>query len=387
MKKILLTILILFNAFAGFTQATINAPSSITSGNTFNLTASGENSGSYIFGTPYVYHSPTYTTTPANQSVSFSTIQQAGYPYSTSGQPSKFSMSINTTSSSAVTVTFNVRFQIGNNSGGVFPTVDKLLTVTVNPSVTTYYNTAKSGSFTRNNCGAGLTGSTVTYTVPANTPSCNSNISQADADTKAQNLLNANGQAYANANGVCNQTYYNTAITSNFSKNDCPVYANSGPSVPYTVPGSKYSSTISQEDADAKAQAEINANGQANANANGTCINKTTMTITYTNQGYSGASITRFRVFDNNGTLLYDFNEAQLIAGQEIPRSSAYTFVLTTSGNTDTWKSLEYRASDGPTTQQAQSIVDNNNSNTYTFSGVNVSNSYLFQLFLYSSFA
>jgi hypothetical protein len=64
-----------------------------------------------------------------------------------------------------------------------------------------YNNVAASGAFTRNNCPAGYTGSTVTYTVPAGTYI--STISQLDADQQAQNDVNANGQAYANANGTC----------------------------------------------------------------------------------------------------------------------------------------------------------------------------------------
>jgi YD repeat-containing protein len=67
----------------------------------------------------------------------------------------------------------------------------------------TWYNTVQSGNFTRNNCGTGYTGSTVTYTVPANTYS--SNISQADADGKATQDIQNNGQNYANANGTCTQ--------------------------------------------------------------------------------------------------------------------------------------------------------------------------------------
>jgi Family of unknown function (DUF5977) len=66
---------------------------------------------------------------------------------------------------------------------------------------TTYSNVIKSGTFTRNNCASGYTGSSVTYTVPAGTYT--SVISQADADQLAQNDVNANGQAYANTNGTC----------------------------------------------------------------------------------------------------------------------------------------------------------------------------------------
>ncbi|HKO82679.1 MAG TPA: DUF5977 domain-containing protein, partial [Chitinophagaceae bacterium] len=64
-----------------------------------------------------------------------------------------------------------------------------------------WYNVAKSGTFVRNNCGAGYTGSQVIYTVAANTYF--SAVSPEAADQLAQNDVNANGQAYANANGTC----------------------------------------------------------------------------------------------------------------------------------------------------------------------------------------
>jgi len=64
-----------------------------------------------------------------------------------------------------------------------------------------YRNVQRSGNFTRNNCGPGFTGSTVTYTVLANIYT--SFVSQVDADQMAQNDVNSNGQTYANANGTC----------------------------------------------------------------------------------------------------------------------------------------------------------------------------------------
>lgn len=64
-----------------------------------------------------------------------------------------------------------------------------------------YKNIAKSGTFTRNNCGAGYTGGVVTYSVASGVYL--STISQVDADNKAQVDVNANGQNYANINGVC----------------------------------------------------------------------------------------------------------------------------------------------------------------------------------------
>ena len=65
-----------------------------------------------------------------------------------------------------------------------------------------YTNTqAYSGSFTRNNCGPGFVGSDVIYSVPAN--SVTSYVSVADANTLAQQKIQQEGQAYANANGSC----------------------------------------------------------------------------------------------------------------------------------------------------------------------------------------
>ena len=66
-----------------------------------------------------------------------------------------------------------------------------------------YYNTEVSASFTNNSCGAGYIGSTVTYIVPSTKHK--SLISQADADLKATNDLNTNGQNYANTHGSCTE--------------------------------------------------------------------------------------------------------------------------------------------------------------------------------------
>lgn len=67
---------------------------------------------------------------------------------------------------------------------------------------TKFLNAARTQNFYRNNCGTGSTGSQVPYTVYYG--KYGSLISQADADNQAQNDINANGQNYANANGVCN---------------------------------------------------------------------------------------------------------------------------------------------------------------------------------------
>jgi len=130
---------------------------------------------------------------------------------------------------------------------------------------TKYFNNYLSKSYVKGNCVAGE-GSSVTYRVPANKYS--STISQADADSKAQVDMDANGQNYANANGIC--FFSNVYIEQTFTRNNCEVGVN-GSQVKYSVPAGKYVSTISQADANAKATAEITAMGQTNANENGAC--------------------------------------------------------------------------------------------------------------------
>ena len=70
-----------------------------------------------------------------------------------------------------------------------------------NYATTKYYNVEKSQTFTRSNCGSNAIGGIYTYYVPEGKYS--SMVSQADADQKAQNDINSNGQMAANINGTC----------------------------------------------------------------------------------------------------------------------------------------------------------------------------------------
>jgi YD repeat-containing protein len=64
----------------------------------------------------------------------------------------------------------------------------------------------------------------------------------------------------------CPATYYNPLITQYYTKSNCgPDYI--GSDFPYTIPANKYSSAISQQDADAQAEMELMDKGQANADA------------------------------------------------------------------------------------------------------------------------
>lgn len=81
--------------------------------------------------------------------------------------------------------------------------------------------------------------------------------------------------------------YYNKEKNAPFTKNTCAA-GDAGSSVSYTVPAGKYTSTLSQIDADNKAQADVNANGQAYANSNGICyyLNPASSSMSFT--GYGG---------------------------------------------------------------------------------------------------
>ncbi len=144
------------------------------------------------------------------------------------------------------------------------------------PYILTYKSIARSGSFTKNDCALGGTGSSTAYSQTAG--AVKSTVSQADADAKGLALFNSNGQANANAKGTC--TFSSIAKSSSFTKNNCPAGAN-GSSVVYNQAAGAAASTVSQADADAKALVIFNANGQTSANTSGIC--------TYSSIARSGA--------------------------------------------------------------------------------------------------
>lgn len=141
----------------------------------------------------------------------------------------------------------------------------------VNGCPATYHNLAVSEVFTKNNCAAGYIGGDVIYTIPDS--KYTSTISQDDVDQKVQAEFDALGQNYANTNGTCTMLYYNAVLSTTFTKEGCdPGYK--GSTYTYTVPYGRFTSTISQADADAQAQDDMDANGQSLANfpGNASCI-------------------------------------------------------------------------------------------------------------------
>ena len=182
----------------------------------------------------------------------------------------------------------------------------------------TYYNAQISATASKNTCGTGYTGSTITYTVSANKYS--STISQIDADNLALSDINTNKQTYANTNGTCTLipivSYYNAQASATSTKNTCGT-GYTGSTLTYIVSANKYSSTISQADADNKALLDLNANKQAYANANGTCtlipvVYKSVQTIGYATKndcgsGYKG-SIVQYKI--NAGAYISSISQA-----------------------------------------------------------------------------
>jgi hypothetical protein len=133
---------------------------------------------------------------------------------------------------------------------------------------TPFFSIAKSGTFTRNNCGTGNVGGDWLYDVEAG--QYISYVSQADADAKAQADVTTNGQNYVNGEGYC--TYYNLATTREIRKNNCPS-GKVGSLVSYTVPARTEMSQVSEADLAKNLDTHFNqwGPGQIYANAQGTC--------------------------------------------------------------------------------------------------------------------
>jgi hypothetical protein len=128
----------------------------------------------------------------------------------------------------------------------------------------TFYNRFASEFFSRSNCSAGYQGSSVNFTLAANTVS--SALSQFDADMQAELNILTNGQNFANSNGTCSLIYYNTVQSQTDTSQGCSLGYKGG-LVTYTVPANTYSSILSQSDANQQALDDISANAQMYANS------------------------------------------------------------------------------------------------------------------------
>lgn len=133
-----------------------------------------------------------------------------------------------------------------------------------------WYNDRKSKMFQKTDCEVTEVGSMVEYVVEAGRFS--SSVSKEDANQKALDALEAEGPGYANEHGTCETNlWYNVEKSKVFYKNDCEDGFIGAPYT-YTVEAGKYTSDVSQEDADKKALDDIERNGQGQANLDGECI-------------------------------------------------------------------------------------------------------------------
>ena len=133
-----------------------------------------------------------------------------------------------------------------------------------------WYNDRKSKMFQKTDCEVTEVGSMIEYVVEAGRFS--SSVSKEDANQKALEALEAEGPGYANEHGTCETNlWYNVEKSKVFYKNDCEDGFIGAPYT-YTVEAGKYTSDVSQEDADQKALDDIEKNGQDQANLNGECV-------------------------------------------------------------------------------------------------------------------
>lgn len=142
-----------------------------------------------------------------------------------------------------------------------------------------WYNVEKSKVFYKNDCEDGFIGAPYTYTVEAG--KYISDVSQEDADKKALDDIEKNGQEQANLNGECveDPNYFIGKASARVQKNDCDAESQTGSVVDLTEKDlagypDAFVSRESQEAANALAEAAMEEQKQDLANKKGTCIDK-----------------------------------------------------------------------------------------------------------------
>lgn len=169
-----------------------------------------------------------------------------------------------------------------------------------------FYSVEKTSNYTRNNCGTGYAGSTVTYTVPAGTYV--SSIGQTAANQMAQDDLDANGLVYANINGVCSFIYYSADYSNYYYSESCG-QGQTPVSIYVNVPQGSYSSTVSQQDANNQALQYA----QNYANQYGTCASD--ITLNYNNSTYGATfyvTLTNTSTYEQSYFEIYGFGSGVL---------------------------------------------------------------------------
>lgn len=153
--------------------------------------------------------------------------------------------------------------------------------VSVTGCVVPFFNVQKSGSFSKNNCGDNTTTTAVTYIV--NAGRYISYVDQPTADNLAIADVNANGQAYANAVGICTSTIPvgNDLMSGSFFSQNC-LSSQIAEEYTYTVAANTYTAPTKAE-ANQLAQNDIDANGQNAANTANQCVDNSYQNFVWVN--------------------------------------------------------------------------------------------------------
>lgn len=124
------------------------------------------------------------------------------------------------------------------------------------------------GEFYKSDCPSGTSCETpIVYTLEAGAE--RSFISQLDADTKARERFEREGQAKADSEGECVPVYFNERVSDWFSKT-CPFGYRTDP-VYYSIEPGRFMSFVSVEAANEMAMAVLVEEGQYNAEIYGKC--------------------------------------------------------------------------------------------------------------------
>ncbi|WP_374173030.1 DUF5977 domain-containing protein [Flavobacterium tructae] len=152
-------------------------------------------------------------------------------------------------------------------------------------------------NFQKTDCTIGGVGSYVPYSLDYGT--VKSEISQADADSRAWEIFQNGGKAKANTDGYC--TFRSIAMTGSFQKSGCTGGA-IGSYESYVLPEGEVILRTSQEHVNIEAAKILKDKGRDNANANGKCIFYNNYTSRYIRRSYCPAGL--------NGTeVLYSVSE------------------------------------------------------------------------------
>lgn len=247
---------------------------------------------------------------------------------------------------------------------------------------TLFTNVQLSQSFQKNNCSPTEIGSTINYTVAAGTYS--STISQADANQKATDDIQANGQAFANQNGTCTPEITNTLPTVSgivFEDGDCcdnTVEENQAPTVnageDTNVSENNVTLTAIGSDADGTIQSYLweyiggNDTGSTSSSTNPNIEIENPNSATTNISGLpEGTHTFRCTVTDNNGATAFDevtvtytiavqsntFFSVRAVGDDFLLESSQF---INTADFTLNFENIEYDSASGDSTITSENI-------------------------------